>query len=55
VQVVNVRRVQSHLIAEPTEPIEQAVGAPLQGERSHPQDTEAGMIQSFSLPVSFSY
>jgi hypothetical protein len=35
------------------EPIEQVIGAPLQGGRSHPQDLEVGTIESFSLLVSF--
>jgi hypothetical protein len=53
VRVVDVRRVQSYLREEPTEPIEQAVDAPLWGGWSRPQDPEACMIQSFSHPVSF--
>jgi hypothetical protein len=55
VQVVDVHGVQSHLKAEPAEPIEQAIGAPLRGGRSHPQDQEMGTIQYFSLLISFSY
>jgi hypothetical protein len=55
VRVVVVPEVQSHLRAEPTEPIEQAVGATLRGGRSRPQDPEAGTIQYFSLLVSFLY
>jgi hypothetical protein len=55
VRVMDVRGVQSHLIAELVEPIEQAVSAPLQGRRSRPQDPEVGMIHSFSLSASFSY
>jgi hypothetical protein len=51
-QVVDARGVQRHLSAEPTE---QAIDAPLQGRRPRLQNLEAGMIQSFSLPVSFSY
>jgi hypothetical protein len=53
VRVVDVRGVQSHLSAELAEPIEQAVGAPLRGGWSHPQDLEVGMIQSFSLFIIF--
>jgi hypothetical protein len=48
VRVVDDRDVQSHLRAEPAGPMEQAVGAQLWGERSRPQDLEAGMIQSLS-------
>jgi hypothetical protein len=55
VRVVVILKVQSHLRAEPAKPTEQEVGAPLRGRRSHPQDPEVGMIQSFSLLVSFSY
>jgi hypothetical protein len=55
VRVVDVRGVQSHLSAEPVEPTEQVISAPLRGGRSRPQDLEAGMIHSFSLFVSFSY
>jgi hypothetical protein len=36
VRVVDVQGVQSHLIAEPVEPTEQAVGAPLRGGWSCP-------------------
>jgi hypothetical protein len=35
------------------EPTEQAISVPLRGRRSHPQDLEAGTIQSFLLFVSF--
>jgi hypothetical protein len=55
VRVVDVRGVQSHLIAESPELTEQAVGAPLRGGRSCRQEPEAGTIHSFSLFVSFSY
>jgi hypothetical protein len=55
VRVVDVHRVQSHLKAELAEPIEQVVGAPLQGGQLRSQDLEAGMIHSFSLSLSFSY
>jgi hypothetical protein len=55
VQVVDIHGVQSHLRAEPAELTEKGVGAPLWGGRSRLQDLEAGMIHSFSLPVSFSY
>jgi hypothetical protein len=55
VRVVDVRGVQSHLSAEPAEPTEQAVDAPLRGGRSRPLDPEAGTIHSFSLSVSFLY
>jgi hypothetical protein len=54
-RVVDVRGVQSHLRVEPAEPTKQVIGAPLQGERSRPQDPEAGTIHPFSLSVSFSY
>jgi hypothetical protein len=53
VRVVDIHGVQSHLRVEPTEPTQQAVGAPLWGGRSHPQDPEACTIHSFSLSVSF--
>jgi hypothetical protein len=52
VRVVVVPRVQSHLRVEPTE---QEVGAPLGAGWSCPLDLEAGMIQSFSLLISFFY
>jgi hypothetical protein len=55
VRMVVVPEVQSHLRAELAQPTEQEVGAPLRGRRSCPQDPEAGMIQSFSLIVSFLY
>jgi hypothetical protein len=55
VRVVDVHGVQSHLRAESAEPTEQAVSAPLWGGRSDLQDLEGGMIQSFSILVSFSY
>jgi hypothetical protein len=55
VREVDVYGVQSHLRAEPTKPTEQAVGAPLRGGRSHLPDPEAGMIESFSLLINFSY
>jgi hypothetical protein len=51
VRVVDIQGVQSHLIAEQAELIEQAIGAPLRGRRSRPQDPEVGMIQSFSLSI----
>jgi hypothetical protein len=38
---------------EPAESTDQAIGAPLRGGRSHPQDPKAGMIHSFSLFVRF--
>jgi hypothetical protein len=53
VRVMDVRGVQSHLIAELVEPIEQAVSAPLQGRRSRPQDPEVGMIHSLSFRKFF--
>jgi hypothetical protein len=53
VRVVGVCGVQSHLRAEPTQPTEQGVGAPLRGGQSRPQEPEAGTIHSFSLSVSF--
>jgi hypothetical protein len=53
VRVVDIHGVQSHLRAEPTEQMEQAVGAPLQGRRSRPQVPEMGTIQTFSLLISF--
>jgi hypothetical protein len=53
VSVVDVRGVQSHLRAEPVEPIEKSIGAPLRGGQSCTQDPVAGMIHSFSLSVSF--
>jgi hypothetical protein len=53
VRVVGVQGVQGHLSAKLAELTEQAIGAPLRGGRSRPQDPEAGMIQSFSLTVSF--
>jgi hypothetical protein len=37
------------------EPTEKAISAGLWGGQSHPQDLEADVIQSFSLPVSFLY
>jgi hypothetical protein len=55
VRVVDVRGVQSHLIAEPTEPIEQVIGALLWDRQSHLEDLEVGTIHSFSLSTSFSY
>jgi hypothetical protein len=53
VRVVDVLGVQSHLSVESAEPTEQAVGAPLRGGRSRPQDPEADTIHSFSLSVGF--
>jgi hypothetical protein len=53
VRVVGVCVVQSPLGAEPTQPTEQGVGAPLQGGQSRSQDLEAGMIYYFSLSVCF--
>jgi hypothetical protein len=53
VRVVGVCGVQNHLKAEPAQPTEQGVGAPLRGGQSHPQKPEAGTIQSFSLSVGF--
>jgi hypothetical protein len=53
--VVDIRGVEKHLIAELAEPIEKAIGAPLQGGQSHPQDPEVGMIHFFSLFMSFLY
>jgi hypothetical protein len=47
VQVVDVRGVQNHLIAESTEPTEQNIGAPLWDGWSRPQDPEAGTIHFF--------
>jgi hypothetical protein len=35
--------------------MEQAIGAPLRGGRSCPQDPEVGTTQSFSLLISFLY
>jgi hypothetical protein len=55
VQLVAIRGVQSPLRAELAQSMEQAIGAPLQGERSCPQEPEASMIHSFSLSVSFLY
>jgi hypothetical protein len=55
VRVAVIPGVLSHLIAEPVEPIEQEVSAPLRGGRSRPQDLEADTIHYFSLLVSFSY
>jgi hypothetical protein len=55
VRVMDVRGVQSHLNVEPVEPTEQAVGTPLRGRWSRPQDPEGGMIHYFSLSVSFLY
>jgi hypothetical protein len=55
VRVVDIRGVEKHLIAELAEPIEKAIGAPLQGGQSHPQDPEAGMVHFFSLFMSFLY
>jgi hypothetical protein len=55
VRVVVIPGVKSHLRIELAEPTEKAVGAPLWGGRSHPQDPEAGTIQSFCLLVSFLY
>jgi pectate lyase len=49
VQVVDIRGVQSHLSAKPIEPTEQAIGAPLWGGQSHPQDPEAGTILFLSF------
>jgi hypothetical protein len=54
-RVVGVHRVQSPLIAELTQPMEEGIGAPLWHGWSHPQDLEAGMIYSFSVSISFSY
>jgi hypothetical protein len=51
--VVDIRGVQSHLITELVEPTEQAIDAPLWGERSCLQDPEAGTIHSFSLSIFF--
>jgi hypothetical protein len=53
--VVDVQGVQSHLNMEPAELTKQAIGAPLQGGQSRPQDPEAGTIYSFSLFVCFFY
>jgi hypothetical protein len=50
---MDVRGVQSHLRAQSVEPTEQAIGAPLRGGRSRPQDPETGMIHTFSLSISF--
>jgi hypothetical protein len=55
VRVVDVRGVQSHLIAEPAEPTEQAIGAPLLGGWSRLQDPEAATMHSFSLSIRFLY
>jgi hypothetical protein len=55
VRVVDIRGVQSHLSEEPAEPTEQAISAPLRGERSRQQDPEAGTIHSFSVFISFLY
>jgi hypothetical protein len=55
VLVVGIRGVQSHLRAEPVQPTEQGVDAPLRGRQSRLQDPEAGMIHSFSLSVFFLY
>jgi hypothetical protein len=52
-RVVGVRGVQSHLKEESAQPIEQGVGAPLWGGRSHPQDPEAGMIFFLSFRKFF--
>jgi hypothetical protein len=54
VWVVDDQGVQSHLSAKLAEPIEQAVGAPLRGEWSRPQDPEAGTILFLSFR-KFSY
>jgi hypothetical protein len=55
VRVVDIYGVQSHLIAELADPTEQTIGAPLRGGWSRLQDPEAGMIQSCSLLICFSY
>jgi hypothetical protein len=44
VRVVAVRGVQSPLRAEPAQPTEQSISAPLWDVRSRPQDPLAGMI-----------
>jgi hypothetical protein len=49
VRVVDVYEVHSDPRAELAEPTEQAIGAPLQGGRSCPQDPEAGNNLSLRL------
>jgi hypothetical protein len=53
--VVGVCGVQSHLRAEPAQPTEQGVSAPLRSGRSCPQDLEAGMMQKKSSGVQPHY
>jgi hypothetical protein len=55
VRVVVVPGVQSRLRIELAEPIEKAIDATLHSRQSHPQDPDAGTIQSFCLLISFSY
>jgi hypothetical protein len=55
VRVVGVHGVQRPLRAEPAEPTEQGISAPLQGRWSRLQDPEASTIHSFSLFINFSY